>query len=66
MSVMQSQKYKSEIAALRFQLTEFSTLLDECITDHEKLSVSRVILQELSRMSQRIIALNSLDEVRNN
>ena len=63
---MQAQKYKTEIAALEFQVTEFITLLNECITDDEILSVSRVILQEMRRMSQRIIGLNSLDEVRNN
>jgi hypothetical protein len=63
---MQPHDHKTEIAALELQLKEFEKLLDEYITDNEILSKSKVILQEIKRISQRIIALKSLDETTNN
>ena len=63
---MEPQDHKTEITALELQLKQFEKLLDEYITDNEILSKSKVILQEIKRISQKIIALKSLGEKTNN
>jgi len=61
-----TQIHQAEIDALKLQLKEFEKLLDKYITDNEILSKSKVILQEIKRISKKIIQLNGLDEAEEN
>lgn len=57
-----AQVPKEEIHALESQLKDFEKLLDDYISDNEILSKSKVILQEIKRISKKIIELKSLEK----
>jgi hypothetical protein len=52
---------KEEIHALECQLKDFEKLLDDYISDDVILSKSKVILQEIKRISKKIIELKGVE-----
>lgn len=57
-----AQVPKEEIHALERQLKDFEKLLDDYISDDVILSKSKVILQEIKRISKKIIELKGLEK----
>ena len=54
---LQPPNYEAEIASLELQLKEYEIFLTKSIEKNEILAKTKIILYEMKRISQKIIAL---------
>ena len=61
---LQPPNYEAEIASLELQLKEYEIFLTKSIEKNEILAKTKIILYEMKRISQKIIALKKQSGLR--
>jgi hypothetical protein len=64
LSAMPPKSYKKEIASLELQLKDYEKHLEESIAKNEIFAKTKIIVQEIKRISQKLIELKRLNGVK--